>query len=232
MGLVFVWHRSFCNLVKSKEMDDTEDGGCGRKKKRRKRKSDTITISLNGEVDASSVGNAAHLNDSVTASNSEHHQGLIAIKSLSKVWSSYPIWDESNTLLLDDSPDKCPRRYKSNAIHPPPLCGTETTFCQEGNDDARSSSSSVEENKDAAATKIETTYNGQYSPSSFVNDDEPNQTLQHRFFERLATYWSSAPQTRIADRSVDGTVMSNSGKSLCEFLKEHADSHNMMWSDG
>jgi hypothetical protein len=43
-------------------------------------------------------------------------------KNLSKVWKEYPVWNASNTLLMDDSPDKCVA-WRENAVHPPPLNG-------------------------------------------------------------------------------------------------------------
>lgn len=51
------------------------------------------------------------------------HKGTIFIKSLSKVWDAYPLWDASNTLLMDDSPDKCPEIFLKNTVHPPPITG-------------------------------------------------------------------------------------------------------------
>lgn len=114
--------------------------------------------------------------ESVKPSEQGHHQDLVAIKSLSKVWSTYPLWDQNNTLLLDDSPDKCPRKYRGNAIHPLPLCGTETSVSDKGT-----------------------------MTSLTVDDDEENENLQRQFFRLLVQHWSS-PQTRIVDESVDGTV--------------------------
>jgi hypothetical protein len=43
-------------------------------------------------------------------------------KNLSSVWQKYPLWNADNTLIMDDSPEKC-IHYKANAIHPPPLHG-------------------------------------------------------------------------------------------------------------
>jgi hypothetical protein len=43
-------------------------------------------------------------------------------KDLTKVWKAYPLWNAHNTLLMDDSPEKCVAA-KHNAIHPPPLHG-------------------------------------------------------------------------------------------------------------
>ena len=56
------------------------------------------------------------------------HEDLIAIKSLAKVWASYPIWNATNTLLLDDSPEKCPIKYRKNALHPVQISGTTTNI--------------------------------------------------------------------------------------------------------
>lgn len=63
---------------------------------------------------------------------------IIFIKSLAKVFRRFPSWDESNTILMDDSPDKCPDIYRKNAIHPPSISGraiTSCTCCEEGNDE-------------------------------------------------------------------------------------------------
>jgi TFIIF-interacting CTD phosphatase-like protein len=43
-------------------------------------------------------------------------------KDLSRVWREYPLWNASNTLLMDDSPYKC-QRWHENAVHPPALHG-------------------------------------------------------------------------------------------------------------
>jgi hypothetical protein len=46
---------------------------------------------------------------------------LLFQKPLSRVWNEYPLWDTTNTLLLDDSPTKCPDF--ANTLHPPRLDG-------------------------------------------------------------------------------------------------------------
>lgn len=43
------------------------------------------------------------------------------VKQLDRVWKEYPLWNPFNTLLLDDSPDKCP--FPRNALHPPSMNG-------------------------------------------------------------------------------------------------------------
>jgi len=50
-------------------------------------------------------------------------RNVIFRKSLSKVWAAYPLWNEQNTLMMDDSPDKCPEKYSGNTLHPPPISG-------------------------------------------------------------------------------------------------------------
>ena len=45
----------------------------------------------------------------------------IFVKPLSKVWYKHPLWNPSNTFLMDDSPEKCPDQ--NNTLHPPPMHG-------------------------------------------------------------------------------------------------------------
>jgi hypothetical protein len=54
--------------------------------------------------------------------DSDDDNNLTLKKDLSKVWKEYPVWNASNTLLMDDSPDKCVA-WRENAVHPPPLNG-------------------------------------------------------------------------------------------------------------
>ena len=51
--------------------------------------------------------------------NEDNH---IYEKDLSKIWKEYPLWNSSNTILMDDSPEKC-ARWRENVVHPPPLNG-------------------------------------------------------------------------------------------------------------
>ena len=92
---------------------------------------------------------------------------VTAKKSLSKVWSAYPLWDYTNTILLDDSPEKCPHHFRGNALHPLPITGTVTTSC---------------------------VMNG---VDSMVDDDEANQKKQRDFFTLFARHWqSTSPPTQ------------------------------------
>lgn len=54
------------------------------------------------------------------------HEDVTAMKSLSKVWAAYPRWNASNTILIDDSPEKIPIEHRGNVLHPPPIRGTVT----------------------------------------------------------------------------------------------------------
>jgi len=54
---------------------------------------------------------------------SNYYQKILYRKHLSKVWAKYPLWNEFNTLYIDDSPEKCPEKYSGNALHPPPISG-------------------------------------------------------------------------------------------------------------
>lgn len=49
---------------------------------------------------------------------------VIFEKDLANIWKFYPLWNEHNTWLVDDSPEKC-IAWPNNAIHPDPLNGTE-----------------------------------------------------------------------------------------------------------
>lgn len=104
-NLVFIWHRNFCNLVDNTDKGKSE--GCN-------------------DLELESNSNNSNNESEESQKNPSHHEDLIAIKSLAKVWASYPIWNTANTLLLDDSPEKCPSKYRKNAIHPAQICGTNT----------------------------------------------------------------------------------------------------------
>jgi hypothetical protein len=51
-------------------------------------------------------------------------KSLIFYKPLRLVWSEFPEFDESNTLLIDDSPEKCSRNPAGTCIIPLPFEGS------------------------------------------------------------------------------------------------------------
>ena len=114
--------------------------------------------------------------DSVTHRKS-HHMGQIFVKPLSKVWGQYLLWDKSNTLLIDDSPDKCPVKYQNNSLHPPPLLGLDVSTLL---------SRVRKEEKDG----MEHSQNGTCPHEDFDNlfSDQLNEEKQRIFFERLVKH--------------------------------------------
>lgn len=210
--LIFVWHRSFCQLVKKaavesslnegseRSMDcvDNESNQSSRRRKRKKR--NEVGTEINSSEDGASINDYSTKDQSTTATentnNTIHNtppngtifqDDVTAIKSLSKVWAAFPLWDDTNTILLDDSPEKCPSKFRANSLHPPPIRGTVTACADEG---ARSKKDSY----------------------SIVDDDEANQRTQRDFFHLLAKHWEQPAE-----------------KKLAEFLEKHANNHNMRW---
>jgi hypothetical protein len=147
------------------------------------------------------------------SNNAITHVDLTAIKSLSKVWSAYPLWDATNTILLDDSPEKCPHQFRGNALNPLPISGTVTACVVENKNDQIETRSVNGDVKDASDNQKPD--EGSYS---IVDDDEANQNMQRHFFELLARHWEQSASSRT--------------QNLMEFLEEHANSHNMRWEIG
>lgn len=89
-------------------------------------------------------------------------------KSLAKVFHKYPSFSETNAILIDDSPEKCPHTYRKNALHPPSISGIDTTL-----------------NRSALCM-------------NYDDDDETNQFKQAIFFEQLANFWKTKSDTNFA----------------------------------
>jgi len=203
--LVFVWHRNFCNLVETSEntsssteekqpIETSEECNTpsSRKRRRRSNKSriDKLLCSPVNDNDDEDDDNTNDLDQNSSATKcvkqkasannaATCHSDVTAIKSLSKVWSAYPLWDETNTILLDDSREKCPTQHSANALHPLSIRGT-ITACN--NED-----SAIEKD-----VKSKDSY-------SIIDDDETNQKSQYAFFELLAKHWSSKATSPPAD---------------------------------
>ncbi len=228
--LLFIWHRSFCSLVKKIDLGSVS--GCDGMSAHDDQpfiSDDVIPILpeslsiLDGPQapgmntsNNTSIGEAECIEETIdnhesryAPSNEIIHDNITAIKSLSKVWSAYPLWDTSNTILLDDSPEKCPQQFRGNALHPLPISGTVTACVSEkGNLKTRAMDGDTKVAGDDPKPG-----EGSYS---IVDDDEENQTMQRNFFRLLANYWeqSASPPTQ----------------TLMEFLNKHANSHNMRWT--
>jgi hypothetical protein len=60
---------------------------------------------------------------SATDDGEADDRNTVFVKSLDKVYNRFPIWNSSNTLLMDDSPEKCPEKDTLNTLHPPSMHG-------------------------------------------------------------------------------------------------------------
>lgn len=54
-------------------------------------------------------------------------RSAVFVKSLHKVYSRFPLWNSTNTLLIDDSEEKIPTRDAANVLHPPPMNGRQSS---------------------------------------------------------------------------------------------------------
>lgn len=98
---------------------------------------------------------------------------VIFMKHLSKVWNEFPLWNSSNTLLVDDSPEKCVTN-KGNSIHPPPIMGLNV-------DALARYMESLQVTDDMNGTKI--------NMDVMCFSDEVNQKKQFQFFQDLTAAW-------------------------------------------
>jgi hypothetical protein len=60
---------------------------------------------------------------SATDDGEADDRNTVFVKSLDKVYNRFPIWNSSNTILMDDSPEKCPEKDTLNTLHPPSMHG-------------------------------------------------------------------------------------------------------------
>mmetsp|Transcript_18307 Transcript_18307/g.38496 ORF Transcript_18307/g.38496 Transcript_18307/m.38496 type:complete len:640 (+) Transcript_18307:205-2124(+) len=153
-------------------------------------------------------------------STSTCHEGLTAIKSLGKVWMEFPLWNHSNTLLLDDSPEKCPKQFRGNALHPPSIRGTfSIPFGEAGGGDEK-----ISDDRNAQ--------DSQAPNDNAIDADDANQKAQQKFFELLAKHWEQ-PSPFHMGSDVRNTSASHSDElrssSLELFLNENANVFNMGW---
>jgi hypothetical protein len=123
-------------------------------------------------------------------------------KDLSRVWREFPLWNSTNTLLMDDSPDKCVA-WRENAVHPPPLHG-------------RVVQGPAFEHLHGDALQLP------------VQSDEENEAEQRIFFESLARHWSEAPAVAQDWESESGDATLRHVDRLSKFLWKHALGH-MGW---
>jgi len=136
--------------------------------------------------------------------NDDANAGMLLEKDLSKVWKEYPMWNASNTILMDDSPDKC-TAWSNNAVHPPPLNGLIPIESSTGIADTLGLEDPVVE-----------------------NDDE-NVLRQRHFWEQMVQHWNEQPVEQLwQDQQDDKAIHTSNADGLSEFLKIYAVEH-MGW---
>ena len=168
--LLFVWAQHDCHAVVPKE-DQEDDNNYG--------DSPTLVESdfpSDERMDEDRSGNTHHVthkagNASDPPYKKKHYKGedVLYEKHLDQVWRKFPLWNVNNTLLIDDSPDKCPFAL-ANAIHPPPIHGQSRPPCP---------------GPHHLGIGIE-------SPSSWVLDEE-NEQQQYHFFQQYIHHWHQYP---------------------------------------
>jgi len=196
--LLFIWNQDQCDV--DRDHDDTRQGV------------------VNHNLVTSEHSNHTNVNEIVAEKNEmmaptvhrkQPYRKIIYIKRLQKVWDEYPLFNKSNTLLIDDSPEKCPMEYKLNTLHPPPIFGL---------------------NQVALESLVLSTHYNSETESSNLNDkghhglsfdqysDELNQQRQFLFFQRLAKHWES-----LSPRTEDDKC-----QHLVRFLEQYGKTH-MNW---
>jgi hypothetical protein len=153
--LLFVWSQKHCDKVL---VDPT--------------KATTSVSNGSDESSVSSHGSShSNKNNQVGDTWKEHEQrdNVTYEKNLRKVWDVFPLWSANNTLLVDDTPDKCPFAV-ANAVHPPRLHG-----------------------RDSTCKSISNAQHQDGSTSQLLLSDEDNVQMQSIFFERLVQFWKEQP---------------------------------------
>ena len=102
--LLFVWGQDRCDATRPDDADGTGIKGKNNVEDGASDEPDTVGDAVGGK------------------SNTKDNFDIIFEKSLGKVWGMYPIWDATNSILVDDSPEKA-RKWIENTLHPPPIDG-------------------------------------------------------------------------------------------------------------
>ena len=108
------------------------------------------------------------------------YKGIIFMKHLSKVWHEYPMWNKSNTLLLDDSPEKC-QKFMENCLHPPPILGLDTDVIKIMMKNPTNSSNGGDEQRDN--DELKASRSSDFDVTQFC--DKENEMKQIQFFENM-----------------------------------------------
>jgi hypothetical protein len=177
--------------------------------------------------------------DTNDGSHSHHHQqqqhdhpnSVIFEKHLPKVWERFPLWNADNTLLMDDSPDKCPH-HVANAIHPPPIHGQWRPPLINNHDNNNHNDNNHNDNH-----HNHNQYNQQQQPN--WQSDEDNEQQQQEFFHQWIQFWHEQPFERIIhdndnnDEEPSSPILQNSkeimkNQRLFQHLERYGTGH-MGW---
>ncbi len=187
--LLFVWHQSKCECVDATKLGEGKEEMVDDR------------ISKVNDRNPNCDKQSETGNEEPSVQRKLHHDDIIYVKYLSKVWAQYPAWNESNTLLIDDSPEKCPLKYQSNAVFPPPITGLNISAI-------RSKLTDVEGNEN----KVEI--------DGVAFSDHENQLKQRNFFTKLTSFFGKS----------DARNEEPSRNNLHSFLQESATEH-MSWRE-
>jgi len=194
---LFVWGQDHCTPVQGSEAKRTKEISNNNKGP----SDSTTTMKQDKDRDARSFDD-----------------NVVFEKHLSKIWEAYPLWSANNTLLIDDSPDKCPFEA-GNAVHPPPLHGRHppplsarppqrTSY--RWRDRPFGSHQRFDRQMQQSAPPLIPTYQDKWrnhqsgshkrfdSPISggdppSIPTDEDNADLQALFFRKLVQFWNQYP---------------------------------------
>jgi hypothetical protein len=145
--LLFIWGQNDCEAGRDRS---STSGPCTTK---------TVAVSANDN------------DDGVDESDGEDETTIFE-KRLDKVWKAFPFWSADNTLLIDDTREKCVFAI-ANAIHPPSIHGQTQESLH------RNASNGVSQNQF-------------FTPVS----DQENEKQQLEFFQRLVGFWTRQPHVQ------------------------------------
>ena len=169
----------------------------------------------------------------MTENSSSNNNNMVFEKDLTKVWNEFPLWNRSNTLLLDDSPEKCDS-FRQNALHPPPMHGRQLLVLQQG---------LRHQQKQAIAAffqKKNSNNCGNDNDDDAMQDkilsDETNHELQMQFFTKLVDFWKDDTSHNVTNevngtstaKQDQGDMESPFNNALGMFLQQSAADH-MGW---
>jgi hypothetical protein len=146
--ILFMWGQNYCQAVRV--TSSTSDPDTAK----------TVFVNDNDKI---------VVDESNDASESDGGDEIVFQKRLDQVWKAFPLWSADNTLLIDDTRDKCVFAI-DNAIHPPSIHGQ-----------------TLESFQSKVAHGV-----SQNQLDTRMSDEE-NQLRQMEFFQSLVGFWTRQP---------------------------------------